>query len=62
MKKVIIFLGLLAAGGLATAGFADERRGGLALQFDDGWHSWLTEVAPLLKEHGGRATGFVTTT
>ena len=33
--------------------------GALALQFDDGWHSWLAEVAPMVKAHGGVATGFV---
>jgi len=49
---------LLLAGGL-SAGAADELRGGLVLQFDDGWHSWLTEVAPLVQAHGGVATGFV---
>jgi peptidoglycan/xylan/chitin deacetylase (PgdA/CDA1 family) len=29
------------------------------LQFDDGWTSWLTLVAPELARVGGRATGFV---
>ena len=57
-KSISIWIGL-AALGLASAGFAEERRGGLALQFDDGWHSWLTEVAPLVKAHGGVASGFV---
>ena len=59
MKKSILIQIGLAVGWLASAGFAAERRGGLALQFDDGWHSWLTEVAPLVKAHGGVASGFV---
>ncbi|MGD9780642.1 MAG: polysaccharide deacetylase family protein [Kiritimatiellia bacterium] len=59
MGKAISILIGLAAVGLASAGFAAERSGGLALQFDDGWHSWLTEVAPLVKTHGGVASGFV---
>jgi peptidoglycan/xylan/chitin deacetylase (PgdA/CDA1 family) len=29
------------------------------MQFDDGWSSWRTQVAPLLARYGGRATGFV---
>ncbi len=57
-KSICVFCGL-ALGWMATAGVAAERRGGVALQFDDGWHSWLTEVAPVVKAHGGVATGFV---
>ena len=45
--------------GLASASLAAELRGGLALQFDDGWHSWLTDVAPMVQAHGGVATCFV---
>lgn len=59
MKRIGLILSSMALGGLALAGVAAERRGGLVLQFDDGWHSWLTEVAPLLQAHGGVATGFV---
>lgn len=35
------------------------RQGALVLQFDDGWTSWRTDVAPELKRVGGKATGFV---
>jgi peptidoglycan/xylan/chitin deacetylase (PgdA/CDA1 family) len=35
------------------------KRGGLVLQFDDGWTTWLTQVAPELARVGGRATVFV---
>ena len=59
MRKTVRILIGLAAGWLASASLAEELRGGLALQFDDGWHSWATEVAPLLKAHGGVATCFV---
>jgi len=59
MKNSIFLLGLLAGVCLAVTGRTQELRGGLALQFDDGWHSWVTEVAPLVKRHGGVATGFV---
>jgi peptidoglycan/xylan/chitin deacetylase (PgdA/CDA1 family) len=38
---------------------APQQRGGLVLQFDDGWSSWRTLVAPTLARVGGRATGFV---
>ncbi len=59
VNRTIRFLLVLAAGWMASAGLAGELRGGLALQFDDGWHSWATEVAPLVKEYGGVASGFV---
>ena len=36
-----------------------DLRGGLVLQFDDGWTEWRTELAPELARVGGRATGFV---
>jgi hypothetical protein len=39
--------------------FASEKKGGLVLQFDDGWTSWATGIAPELKQVGGMATGFV---
>ncbi len=45
--------------GQVLAGDAEVRRGALALQFDDGWSSWRTLVAPQLARVGGRATGFV---
>jgi peptidoglycan/xylan/chitin deacetylase (PgdA/CDA1 family) len=46
---------------LLTAGLQGEpvRRGGLVLQFDDGWSAWRTLVAPELARVNGRATGFV---
>ncbi len=59
INKVLMVAAGLAAGWWAVAGRADELRGGLALQFDDGWHSWATEIAPLVKEHGGVASVFV---
>lgn len=39
--------------------FPDEKRGGLVLQFDDGWTSWVTLIAPEIQKAGGVATGFV---
>ncbi|MGD9612190.1 MAG: polysaccharide deacetylase family protein [Kiritimatiellia bacterium] len=60
MKRSIQWMVVLTlAGAGLPAGFAAERRGGLALQFDDGWTAWLTETAPLIQEYGGTATGFV---
>ncbi len=59
MKTAFLICGIWVFGGLATPVLAAELRGGLALQFDDGWHSWRTEVAPLVKKYGGVATGFV---
>lgn len=35
------------------------KRGGLVLQFDDGWTSWRTLVAPELARVGGTASAFV---
>lgn len=52
-------LGLMLMAGWMSPGHAAELRGGLALQFDDGWSAWLTETAPLIQAHGGKATGFV---
>lgn len=34
-------------------------RGGLVLQFDDGWTQWRTLIAPELARVGGKATGFI---
>lgn len=59
MKQRILILVILMIAGAVVADSTEALRGGLVLQFDDGWHSWLTEVAPLVKEHGGVATGFV---
>lgn len=36
-----------------------EKSGGIVLQFDDGWSSWNTFIAPELKKVGGVATFFV---
>jgi Polysaccharide deacetylase len=59
MNKIAWMLSIgVIVGGLSAAA-AEDLRGGLVLQFDDGWHSWLTEVAPLVQAHGGVATGFV---
>lgn len=38
---------------------AAEKKGGLVLQFDDGWSSWATFIAPELEKVGGKATGFI---
>lgn len=38
---------------------AAEKRGGLVLQFDDGWTSWATLTAPEIQRVKGVATGFV---
>ena len=51
---------MLALGCLtALAQGETPKRGGLVLQFDDGWTSWRSLVAPELAKVGGRATGFV---
>lgn len=42
-----------------AAGAETPTRGALVLQFDDGWSSWRTLVAPELARAGGRATCFV---
>lgn len=52
-----LFLAFALAGW--TAAEAGASGGGLVLQFDDGWSSWATLVAPELQRVGGRATGFV---
>ena len=46
---------------LLAAGLRSEpaRRGGLVLQFDDGWSSWRTLIAPELARVNGQASGFV---
>ena len=51
---------LIAFGCLVAAAQGETpKRGGLVLQFDDGWTSWRTLVAPHVQRVGGRATGFV---
>jgi len=51
---------LLALFAFACVEQADAaQRGGLVLQFDDGWTEWRTELAPELERVGGRATVFV---
>lgn len=51
----------LLAGLLLFAGTVRgaEKQGGLVLQFDDGWSSWATLIAPEMKKVGGVATCFV---
>lgn len=44
---------------VSTVLYAEEKKGGLCLQFDDGWTSWATVIAPELKRVGGLATGFI---
>lgn len=55
-----LFTAMLAVG-LSCAGAVPgaEKQGGLVLQFDDGWSSWATLIAPELRKVGGKATGFV---
>ena len=31
---------------VGSASFGAEKKGGLVLQFDDGWTSWATTIAP----------------
>ena len=52
---------LLASLFLALPSLAADtaKRGGLVMQFDDGWTSWATLIAPELKAVGGKANGFV---
>lgn len=52
---------MLIAAVMATASSspAAGRNGGLVLQFDDGWTSWATLIAPEIQKAGGVATGFV---
>ncbi len=57
MRGWLVFWVLVVSVGGAFAQAAP--RGGLALQFDDGWTSWLTIIAPELARVGGKATGFV---
>lgn len=56
MTKWIPIVMLMLAGHSASA---TDHRGGLVLQFDDGWTSWATTIAPAVKEVCGVATCFV---
>jgi peptidoglycan/xylan/chitin deacetylase (PgdA/CDA1 family) len=44
---------------LASFCFAEEKRGGIVIAFDDGYPSWTKIIAPELARVGGMATGFV---
>ncbi len=54
---VAILLAVSCLSGSESDGLT--KRGGFVLQFDDGWTSWRTLVAPELARVGGKATGFV---
>jgi peptidoglycan/xylan/chitin deacetylase (PgdA/CDA1 family) len=43
----------------AGIAWSAEKQGGIVIQFDDGWTSWATLIAPELKKVGGVATCFV---
>ena len=43
----------------ASISMSAEKQGGLVLQFDDGWSSWRTTIAPEVQKVGGVATCFV---
>jgi len=50
---------LLAVLLLVNSSYADEKRGGFVLAFDDGFQNWTAVIAPELARVGGVATGFV---
>lgn len=50
---------LLLAAIIASGAEPGQHRGGLVLQFDDGWTEWATVLAPELAKVGGVATVFV---
>ena len=54
-----IALIMVAILGLIGTASGAGKQGGLVLQFDDGWTSWATVIAPELQAVGGKATGFV---
>lgn len=56
MKRWMLAMSLVCWG-LTTRG-ADVK-GGLVLQFDDGWSSWATTIAPEVQKVGGVASCFV---
>ena len=39
--------------------WAEEKKGGIILAFDDGYPCWTTVIAPEVRKVGGKATGFV---
>jgi peptidoglycan/xylan/chitin deacetylase (PgdA/CDA1 family) len=54
-----IALIMVAVLGLIDTNTFAGKQGGLVLQFDDGWTSWATVIAPELQAVDGKATGFV---
>jgi peptidoglycan/xylan/chitin deacetylase (PgdA/CDA1 family) len=60
MRKVL-GIAMLGWAALAVGEQTIDVRGGLVLQFDDGWTAWRTELAPELARWGGKATAFVNT-
>jgi peptidoglycan/xylan/chitin deacetylase (PgdA/CDA1 family) len=58
MTRVIIQCFLLVTI-LTGSLYADEKKGGISLAFDDGYPSWTAIIAPEIKKVGGIATGFV---
>ncbi len=59
IKRRVLLAWVITGVWAAGAEGENARRGGLALQFDDGWTSWRTLIAPQLARVGGRATAFV---
>jgi len=58
VPKLGFFVGIAAL--VAAVGASPhEKRGGLVLQFDDGWQEWVSIIAPELARVGGKATAFV---
>jgi peptidoglycan/xylan/chitin deacetylase (PgdA/CDA1 family) len=57
MSRIGIVITALIA--LVGTAYGAGKQGGLVLQFDDGWTSWATLIAPELQAVGGKATGFV---
>ena len=59
-RRLILRLLMMTLAGLAMELRSEPvRRGGLVLQFDDGWSSWRTLIAPELARVNGRASVFV---
>jgi peptidoglycan/xylan/chitin deacetylase (PgdA/CDA1 family) len=44
---------------ISSVTYAEEKRNGIVLAFDDGYPSWINIIAPELARVGGRATCFV---
>jgi len=57
--RLCVLGAVLACAWGAAAQSGEPKRGGLVLQFDDGWSAWRTEVAPQLARYGAKASGFV---